>query len=138
MSAEENKSIVRRFNEEVFGGGDVDAVDRYLAPDILNHPTGVRGTEDWKRIVRHTKSHFPTSSMTIEHLIAEDDIVMIHITWSGTQQGEIRMPWGTIPPSGKSYTVQHVHIYRIVDGKIAEHWAVREDLGLLLQMGALP
>ena len=35
-------------------------------------------------------------------------------------------------------SVRHVHLYRVADGKIAEHWAVRDDLGMLLQLGALP
>ncbi len=60
------------------------------------------------------------------------------ITSTGTHQGEIRMPWGTIPPTGRRVSWQSVRIYRIADGKIAEHWAVRDDLTMLLQLGALP
>ena len=48
------------------------------------------------------------------------------------------MPWGKIPPSGKHFSVRHVHLYRVTDGRITEHWAVRDDLGLLLQIGSLP
>ena len=39
--------------------------------------------------------------------------------------------------SGQTYTVTHVHIYRVVDGKIREHWAVRDDLSMLQQLGAI-
>ena len=41
------------------------------------------------------------------------------------------------PGDGRSYTVTHVHIYRVADGKIREHWAVRDDLSMLRQLGAL-
>jgi predicted ester cyclase len=40
------------------------------------------------------------------------------------------------PGDGRSYTVTHVHIYRVADGKICEHWAVRDDLSVLRQLGA--
>jgi hypothetical protein len=44
-----------------------------------------------------------------------------------------------IPPSaaGKPYSVKHIHIFRIAGGLIAEHWAARDDLALLLQLGAI-
>jgi predicted ester cyclase len=41
----------------------------------------------------------------------------------------------TFPASGQSYTVTHVHIYRVAAGLIREHWAVRDDLGMLRQLG---
>ena len=62
---------------------------------------------------------------------------MIYVTWSGTHKGEASMPWGKISPTGKPFSVRHVHIYRLIDGKITEHWAVRDDLGMLLQLGVL-
>jgi predicted ester cyclase len=42
-----------------------------------------------------------------------------------------------VPPTGRRVTVHHAHSYRIVDGYIVEHHAVRDDLGMLRQLGAL-
>lgn len=138
MTLEENKEIVRRFNEEAFVQGDATAADRYLARDVYNHVTGARGVEDWKRLIRDLHALAPDSEVTVEDLIAEDDKVVIYVTWSGTHHGETSMPWGKIPATGKPFSVRHVHLYRLADGKITEHWAVRDDLGMLLQIGALP
>ena len=135
MGLEENKGIVRRFNEEAFGNGDVAAADRYLAPDTFNHVTGKTGIEDWKRII--TTGPARDARVTIDDLIAEDDKVVAYLTISGTHDREIWLPIGTIPPSGRQFSVQHIHIYRVANGLITEHWAVRDDYGMLKQIGAI-
>ncbi len=60
------------------------------------------------------------------------------MTITRTLHKELRVFGFTFPGDGQSYTVKHVHIYRIVDSKIREHWAVRDDLSMLRQLGALP
>jgi predicted ester cyclase len=76
--------------------------------------------------------------LTFDQEIAEGDRVMQLITSTGTHTGEIRLPWGTIPPTGRRVSWQSVRIYRVANGKIAEHWAVRDDLTMLMQIGVLP
>ena len=138
MTPEENKALVRRFNYEAFDLADERAPERYLIPDFLNHVSGKRGIEDFQRIMKYVRTFLPDSKTTIDQEIAEGDRVMVLMTTSGTHLGEIRVPWGTIPPTGKHVSFQSVRIYRIQDGKIAEHWAMRDDLTMLLQIGALP
>jgi predicted ester cyclase len=139
MSLEENKALVRRFNKEAFDDGDLSATERYLAPDFLNHVSGKRGIEDMQRIIRYVRAAFPDGRMEVDQEIAEGDLVMQLITSTATQTGEVlHMPWGPIAPTGKHVSWQSARIYRIVDGKIAEHWAIRDDLGMLRQLGALP
>lgn len=43
-----------------------------------------------------------------------------------------------VPATGRSFSIQHMHMYRVVDGKLAEHWACRDDLGQLIQLGLAP
>jgi predicted ester cyclase len=66
-------------------------------------------------------------------MIAEGDIVACRITFSGTYQGEV----GGIPPTDKRFSVEHVHWHRLVDGKLVERWAVRDDIGMMRQVGAI-
>jgi predicted ester cyclase len=63
--------------------------------------------------------------------------VVALMTISRTLHKELQAFGFTFPASGRSYTITHVHIYRIVDGKIREHWAVRDDLSMLRQLGAI-
>lgn len=86
---------------------------------------------------------FPDRKWEIVDLIAEGDRVVARLKVSGTHQGTPALPiegglrLQRIPPTGRAYSIQHIHIFHIVDGKIAEHWATRDDLGLLEQLGGL-
>ncbi len=78
---------------------------------------------------------FPDTRFDIEDIIADGDMVAIRGTASGTHKGgEL---WG-IPPTGKRFAVEQVHWLRVAEGKVAEHWAVRDDLGMMHQLGAMP
>jgi predicted ester cyclase len=131
-----NKKLIRRYTREVFDEGDVDAVDRYLAPDFYNHVTGRSGTKDFKRLAADLRNA-PGSANAIDLLVAEGDLVVALMTIARTMHKELTAFGFTIPASGQSYTVTHVHIYRVVDGQIREHWAVRDDLSMLRQLGVI-
>ena len=73
----------------------------------------------------------PDSKWTTLRLIAEEDLVVCHNSWSGTYRGEV---FRGVPTSqGERFSVEHVHIYRMTDSRIAEHWVIRDDLGMMLQ-----
>ena len=136
MGLEENKELIRSYTRAVFDEGDVDAVDRYLAPDFFNHVTGRSGTEDFKRLA--ASLHDATGSANvIDLLVAEGDLVVATMTISRTVDEELHVFGYVVPAHGQSYTVTHMHIYRIRDAKIREHWAVRDDLSMLRQLGVL-
>jgi len=134
VSAEANKELVRRYTRELFDEGRVDAVDRYLAPDFYNHVTGRSGTDDFKRLAAEVGG-MPGSANVIDLLVAEGDYVVALMTITRTLHQELQAFGLTLPVSGQSYTVTHVHIYRVADGQIREHWAVRDDLSMLRQLG---
>ena len=61
----------------------------------------------------------------------------------GTHRGTSRLPVGGgmlvgVQPTGRTFEVQHIHMYRFRDGKIAEHFANRDDVGMMRQLGPLP
>lgn len=134
-SVEANKALVMRFNEEVFNNHDLAAVDRFLSTDHFNHVTGASGADDFKRIVKTVLSVAPDSRSEVDEVVAEGDTVVLFLTWSGTHQGDVTLAGRRILPSGIKFAVAHVHRYRVVDGAITEHFAVRDDLSLLRQLG---
>lgn len=78
----------------------------------------------------------PDQRWTNELLIAEGDLVVMHGIREATWQADAFR--GTPTPKGKAIAVELVHIFRILNGKIVEHWAVRDDLGMMKQLGVIP
>ena len=80
------------------------------------------------------RTAFPDLRFEIHELVAEGDIVAGRLTMSGTHDGPLM---GT-PPTGRSVRQDHMHFVRYKDGKAVEHWGVRDDLGMMEQMGLMP
>lgn len=138
MSVEENKSIVRRFIHEGVIGGNFALIDELCSPECINHsavPEARHGTAGLKRVVGFSRAAMPDQRWTNEMVVAEGDLVVIHGTREATWQADSFR--GIATPRGKSIAVEIVHIFRVRDGKIVEHWAVRDDLGLMQQLGAI-
>jgi steroid delta-isomerase-like uncharacterized protein len=138
MSTEPNKTLVRQIPEEMFNKGNLAIADELFAPNFSQHvqfppgwPTGVASV---KQIVTMLRTAFPDFQYTIEDEIAEGDKVVMRLSARGTQLA----PFMGIPATGKQATWTEIHIARIAEGKVAEHWANRDQLGLLQQLGAMP
>jgi steroid delta-isomerase-like uncharacterized protein len=136
MTPQQNKALVRRFYEEVWGKGNLDAVEDIFAADYVRHdlrpgnpPPGPVGQ---KRIAADFRAAFPDLRMRIDLMVAEGDLVVARWTTEGTNTG----PWGTTPPTSKHAEFSGVNIFRIENGKIVEIWNHRDDLGLMQQLGA--
>ena len=138
MSAEENKAVVRRYIEEVWNRHNIDAADELVSPDYLNHAPSAEEYRHGIAGVKHSLnwlfSVFPDHRYDIEDAAADGDTVAVRGTCSGTHEGEL---WD-IAPTGERFAVQQSHWFRVSDGKVTEHWAVRDDLGMLKQLGVLP
>jgi predicted ester cyclase len=72
--------------------------------------------------------------MEVESIVADDETVVARAMSTGTNLGKLN---GIIPPTGKPFAARQSHWYRVADGKLAEHWAIREDLTTMLQLGVL-
>jgi predicted ester cyclase len=70
-------------------------------------------------------------------MVAEGDLVVAFMTVTRTTHRDTTIFGYAIEGRGQSYTVQHVHIYRVQDGKIREHWALRDDISMLRQLGVI-
>jgi len=136
-TTEANKVLARLLLEEDISRGDEAVAERIIHPDFVDHtnPPGMQhGLAGHKAIVRLFRAAFPDQWWQIEDLIAEGDRVVARTTMRGTHRGDF---FG-IPATGRAVTLPGVHVMRVADGKIAEHWGSNDDLGLLRQIGALP
>ena len=70
-------------------------------------------------------------------MVAEGDLVVAYMTITRTVHRDTTIFGFGIKGRGQSYTVHHIHIYRVLNGKISEHWALRDDIGMLRQLGVL-
>lgn len=80
------------------------------------------------------RTAFPDLRFTIEELVAEGEVVAGRLTMSGTHEG----PLMGMPPTGRSVRQNHMHFVRFREGKAVEHWGVRDDVGMMRQMGVMP
>ena len=137
MSAEENKTIVRRF-WDVWEEGNIDLVDELLAPDYTNHSPGTpdqpTGPEGVKGVVAMFQSAIPDLRVVVEDMIAEGDKVAVRYTLEGTHEGEL---FG-VPPTGQRLSIKSISVERVSDGKIREHWRITDTLDMMQQLGVIP
>ena len=133
MSSEQNKRTVRRFYEEVINQNNLAVLDEllgeaYVSHDLPSDPTALKG------FISGFHAAFPDGRITIDQLIAEGDSVAMRGTFRGTQTG----PFQDIPPTGKVVTIPAQDMYRVVGGKIVEHWGGPNQMSLLQQLGVIP
>jgi steroid delta-isomerase-like uncharacterized protein len=136
MSVEENKAMFRRTYEELLNRGDLDVADELVAPEFINHeapPGRDRGPEAMRGLATMLRTAFPDLHFEIKELVAERDTVAGRLTMSGTHEGPLM---GT-PPTGRSVRQDQMHFVRFQDGKAVEHWGVRDDLGMMQQLGVI-
>ena len=134
-TAEANKAVVLRYVEEVWNGHDLDAIDGLVSPAYVNHAAttdeyrhgGARHIWEW------VLSVFPDHHFEVEHIAADGETVAVLGTMVGTHEGELM----GIAPTGKRLVVQQSHWFRVEEGKLTEHRAVRDDLGTLQQLGVM-
>ena len=125
MSVEENQAVIRRLFDEVYNDQNLDVLDELVAEDVVNHAAAdehKHGIEGFRHVIEWTYALAPDARSELIDMIAQGDKVACRVRVSGTQEGEI---FG-IPPTGKSFTAEHVHWHRVVGGKLVERWAVRD------------
>ncbi len=135
LVTQQNKATYRRFIQEVFNEGHIDAVEELLSPEYVLHeaaPGTPPGREGVRQIVSTFRAAFPDLEITIEDQVAEEDKVCSLTTMRGTHRGSIYGVAGT----GKKVSVTGLTMVRLVGGRIAESWVKNDVLGLMNQIGA--
>jgi len=133
-ATEKNKQVVRKFTRIFKNEHNVDGIDHLFAPDFKHHfkqplPPGLAG---FKEVGRMMNRVFPDVVVTEEDLIAGEDKVVERSSAVAIHRASMMNE----PPTNKQIRWSEIHIYRILDGKIAEHWVEMSTLELLKQIGA--
>ena len=119
-----------------------DAVNR----EAITEPPDTRGTGPAAlyATARWLRTAFSDLIWKVHDVAHDDDLVVVHATMSGRQtgpfvayqaDGEIA---AVFPPRGRTFAVTQTHWFRMRDGRVAEHWANRDDLGMGQQLGWNP
>lgn len=125
--------------EEIWNRGDDAAIDQLIADDFSNFG---RTSDDPRGLVRTIlgawKDAFPDLHYDIEDELVDGDRVAHLVRLSGTFTGTLRHPLlGVIEPTNKHFSAAQIHIQRVRNGQIVEHSAVRDDFGMLVQLGVI-
>ena len=152
---EENNISIARLASQAFNTGDVSKVHEFVSPDYINlvsrgfagtddtsnfpnlvkdiikYRSSLKGPEEFIDTIKSLRAPFANLHYEEQEIIASKDRVIILVTVSGKHVGN----FFSIPPTGRSFSYEAVHLFRIVDSKIVEHSAVRDDLSFMVQLG---
>lgn len=133
MDLAENKALVRRYYDEVLTGRNRDLLTQLLDPSFVSHVSGGSdvGAGTYAVAVRATHAAFPALAVTIHDQVAEGDKVVTRWSASGTHAGD----FAGGPATGRPVTVTGIHIHRVRQGRLVEHWEELNLLGVLRQLG---
>jgi predicted ester cyclase len=142
ITATENVDLCIRVQRELFGAGRLELAEKLITADCIDHggESGLggtgreagapRGPEAIKGVVRWLRGAFPDLAYEIEDAFGDGDRVAIRCIARGTHHGEFLGR----PPTGRSFAVRQIHVFRVTAGQIAEHWAARDDVGMMRQL----
>jgi steroid delta-isomerase-like uncharacterized protein len=139
MGEQANKAVVQGLFDEVVNGHDPEALQRYLAADVVDddklifaQPEGPEGVETGFRMLFEA---FPDLHAAVQQLIAEGDTVVARLWLSGTNTGDYR---GLPEPTRRKAGWRAILVFRLADGKITEIGGVADRMKMLTELGILP
>lgn len=132
----------------LMASGSLEEFEQVIHPEGTNReaviqPLPARGTgpRAWYATALWLRNLADDLQWHIHDSVASDDLVAVFCTMSGHHTGEhthydaAGAPTRVMPPSGKAFATTQSHWFRMSDGKVIEHWANRDDLGIALQLG---
>ena len=139
--SEQNKALIRRLYDEGYNRQDAKAAAALYAADAVNHGRTV-GRQAMQEVFETLFETYPDFNYRILEATAEDDRVVCKVMMTGTHLGEptrMNTAFGGmlkgVKPTGRKVEVMQFHSFRVRGGEIVEHSAVRDDLGMLKQLG---
>jgi predicted ester cyclase len=139
MSTESNKAIVRRYFEEVVDKRNLDILDEIVSSDCVIHrpetSEPIRGLEAFRQALERILQVYSDFTTTIHDFIAEEDRVACRLSHRAVNRGEWTSRLGSHDVTGKPVSWPAIAIFRCREGKIAEEWVCRDELGMLIELG---
>jgi predicted ester cyclase len=131
---EKNKNIIRSYIDEVFNKHNLSLIKRYFGGNYVGgSPQVGKGGVGSKQFINEFFNAFPDWHAEIEHLVAENNLVVAFLIGSGTHKGEFH----GIPPTNKQVNIRSADLYKLENGIITGHWDAVDQLNLLKLTGAL-
>jgi predicted ester cyclase len=127
---------LRRILDEAFSQGKVEVLDELMTPDFVNHnappgmDTGIAGV---KQVIKAERTGFPDLKIELIRDFEQGDFVIQQVRATGTHLG---MAFGT-EPTGRKVSWNEIHIARVRDGRVSEHWACNDLHALMIQIGRI-
>ena len=133
MTPRRSVSIVQELIERM-SRRDPKAIDDLIAEDMDNHAAGPQGREGWRAIMATVEHDLGPVTVTTHRVFGDGDLVAHHMTIHGTHRASTMPLLAGLAPTGREVSWDFIHIWRVAGGQIVEHWATRDDLGLLAQL----
>jgi steroid delta-isomerase-like uncharacterized protein len=133
--SEQNKTLVRRWFEQVWNKGRAESIDELLSERSVVHGLGtdLQGPAGFKPFHAAYRDAFPDLALQIEHMLADDDLVAVH--WSATAtHGGGGLGFAA---TGKRVSFSGMTLIRVEGNKLIEGWNSFDQLGLLQQLGVV-
>lgn len=139
--SEENKAKVRRYFAEALDKRNVEILDEFFTADCVIHrpeaPAPLVGLDNFKRALATLLDTYSEFKTTVHDLFASDDRIDSRHTHRAINRGEWTSRIGRHAVAGKTVSWSAIAIFRFGDGKIAEEWVCRDELGMLVTLGVL-
>jgi predicted ester cyclase len=132
----QTQKMVERIPLEVFNNDNFGLIDELVSSDFVEHyaQPGVSPTrQGFKETAIALKKAFPDLRYTIEDSIESGDRIVHRLSATGTMKGDFL----GIPATGKRATWTEIHIGRVANGRLAEHWGIVDQLAMLVQLGVV-
>ena len=130
------KTKLDRIPLEIFNQGKLQLIDELFAPEYIERlpqPGMAPTREGFKQFVTSLRTAFPDLHYTIDDSIEAGDKFVTRLTASGTMRGE----FAGMPATGKHATWTEIHIVRVANEHVVEHWGLVQELGMLVQLGVI-
>jgi len=138
------KDLARRLFDEAFNARDLAVLEELVAVDYTEHalapfgseePGPVNGPAHMRGVIEWLVDQYPDLHMDVTAVVGDGDLVAVRAISEGTNNGKLN---GFMPPTGRRFRAEQSHWYRVASGRLVEHWAVRDDLRTMQQLGVIP
>ena len=134
--SEQNKAVFEKLMSAL-NAKDMATMGSLIADDFVDNdamPGMAPGRQGMIDMMGMFVGAFPDLNVVVEHWVAEGDLVVGVMTTKGTQTGEFM----GMPASGKKFSIREMHMVRVANGKMAEHWGLSNEMSMMQQLGLMP